>query len=576
MRRIALLSLALIAVAMPTAFGQEKNPAIKKKDIGDIKLSLAPSLVSTEGNPITLDAALRLAGVQNPEIRIARERVLEALALRQLAAAQFLPSLNAGASVDHHVGTLQNSNGNILNVHRDSLYVGLGSSAVSSGTVAIPGIVWNLNLTDVAFRSLASRQRVAQAEFASQAVRNEMLLRVAAAYLDLLRAEGRRAIAMKIREDAGEVARITSNYAKTGQGRLADAHRAATEFEQRNNEVTQAENDLQLASARLCQLLNLDPSTRLAPAEEQMIPQALIPDPIPLCELLAIAITQRPELRERQAAIQAAMIDLRGAKILPFSPNLLVGFSAGTFGGGATGAPNQPRFGSFGERNDFDAVAFWTLRNLGVGNLAQIRLAQSGLRQEQFRELEVLNRVRSEVASAHARAQARIAQMDTAEKAIKLSQQAFQEDLARTKNNLGLPIEVLDSLRLLGRSRNTYFDAIVDYNAPSSNCTSRSVSLPPLNSRVRCRTRRRFPHPNRHPSNLGRTQGVAPCCRFADGLCTSCALSRHAELSSPTKCRSVGPRSDSWKFPMLPRSNFRRLAWHWLRRRNNASVWRKR
>jgi outer membrane protein TolC len=464
MHRITLLSLGFLASFAGATFGQGKDLLLPKKDGSDIKLSLAPSLVSSEANPITLDAALGLAGVQNPEIRIARERVLESLALRQFAAAQFLPNLNAGVSVDHHVGTLQNSNGSILNVHRDSLYVGLGSNAVSSGTVTIPGIFWNVNLSEAAFRALASRQRVAQAEFASEAVRNEMLLRVAVAYLDLLRAEGRRAIAVKVREDAGEVARITSNYAKTGQGRLADAHRAATEFEQRNNEVLQAENDLQLASARLCQLLNLDPSTRLAPAEERMIPQALVPDPIPLCELLAIAVTQRPELRERQAAIQAALLDLRNAKLLPFSPNLLVGFSAGTFGGGAEGVPNQPRFGSFGNRNDFDAVAYWTLRNFGVGNLAQIRLAQSGMRQEELRQLEVLNRVRSEVATAHARTQARLAQMDVAEKAIKLSQQAFQEDLSRTKNNLGLPIEVLDSLRLLGRSRSTYLEAIVDYN----------------------------------------------------------------------------------------------------------------
>jgi outer membrane protein TolC len=465
MARIRLACVTLsISLLVSGAIAQEKVPQTKKADRPDIKLSLAPSIIDTGAMPITLDGALNLAGVQNPEIRLARERVLEVLALRQLAAAQFLPSLNAGASVNHHVGVLQQSNGNILNVHRDSLYVGLGSSAVSSGTVTIPGIVWNLNLSDVAFRSLVSRQRAAQAEFASEAVRNQMLLRVASAYLDLLRAEGRFAIALKVREDAGEVARITANYAKTGQGRLADAHRAATAFEQRNIEVTQAESDMQLASARLCELLNLDPSTRLAPAEERMIPQALVPDPVPLGELIAIAITQRPELRERQAAIQAAMLDLRGAKLLPFSPNLLVGFSAGSFGGGATGAPNQPRFGSFGGREDFDAIAYWTLRNLGVGNIAQIRLAQSQLRASGLREIEMLNRVRAEVASAHSRVNARFMQMETAEKAIRLSQQAFVEDLARTKNNLGLPIEVLDSLGLFARSRMTFLDAVVDYN----------------------------------------------------------------------------------------------------------------
>jgi outer membrane protein TolC len=36
--------------------------------------------------------------------------------------------------------------------------------------------------------------------------------------------------------------------------------------------------------------------------------------------------------------------------------------------------------------------------------------------------------------------------------------------LFRTRNNLGLPIELLDSLRLVARSRQAYLDAIIDYN----------------------------------------------------------------------------------------------------------------
>src|SRR4051812_24600 len=52
---------------------------------------LAPNV-----QPIDLNTALQLAGVQNPQLMIARQRVVEAAALRQLAAVQILPSLNAG------------------------------------------------------------------------------------------------------------------------------------------------------------------------------------------------------------------------------------------------------------------------------------------------------------------------------------------------------------------------------------------------------------------------------------------------------------------------------------------------
>ena len=56
---------------------------------------------------------MNLAGVRNPQILLARERIVEATALRQLAAARFLPSLHLGTSFDSHDGNIQQSTGNI-------------------------------------------------------------------------------------------------------------------------------------------------------------------------------------------------------------------------------------------------------------------------------------------------------------------------------------------------------------------------------------------------------------------------------------------------------------------------------
>ncbi len=186
-------------------------------------------------------SSLRLAGVENPEILLARQRVVEAVALRQLAAAQILPNINVGTNYDAHVGTLQQSSGNILKVNRDALYVGLGADAVAAGTVNIPGIVWSGNLSDTIFANLVSRQRVRQAEANSFAVRNDILLQVSTAYVELLRAEGRLAVALRNRGENREVARITAAYAQTGQGRKADADRAATELARRDEEILDAQ-----------------------------------------------------------------------------------------------------------------------------------------------------------------------------------------------------------------------------------------------------------------------------------------------------------------------------------------------
>ena len=211
--------------------------------------------------PIDLGSALRLAGVENLELILARQRVEVAVALQQLAAAQILPTLNLGSNYDSHTGLLQQASGNILNIQRSSLYVGAGANAVAAGTVSIPGLQYNLNVSESIYNYFANRQRSEQSRFASQAAENEVLLRVASGYLELLRAQGLRSLAMLTRNDAREVARLTANYATTGEGRPADAERAATELSRRDAE-------------------------------------------------------------------------LDSAKVLPFSPQLIVGFSGGVFGGG--------------------------------------------------------------------------------------------------------------------------------------------------------------------------------------------------------------------------------------------------
>ena len=420
------------------------------------------SLLNPNVQAIDLPTALRLTGVQNPELLLARQRVVEAVALRQLTAARFLPTINAGTNYDSHTGVLQQSDGNILSVQRSALYLGAGADAVAAGTVNIPGIVLFGNVADQVYAFLASRQVVRQREMESVEARNQALLRVCDAYCELLRAEGRLSIAVQVRDAAAEVARITADYARIGQGRQADADRAATELGRRRAALRAAEGQVQVASARLCRVLNLSPTIRLHPTDGWVVPLPVVPDPIPLEQLLAIALLQRPELAARRAAIRVALTALDGARMLPFSPTVLIGFSAGGFGGGSNLV--RPIFGGFSGRTDLDVMAYWTLQNLGIGNVAMIDTAQARWQIAKFEELAAWDRIREEIAEAYARSHARFAEIAEYEQAVRTSNDGFQKDLDRARQAAGLPIEVLDSLRLLRQSEDGYLDAIVDYN----------------------------------------------------------------------------------------------------------------
>lgn len=424
-------------------------------------------------NAVDLSCVLRLAGVNNPDILVARQRIATSVAQRLFAYAQALPNLNVGGNYDDHTGPVQQSDGNILKVNRQALYVGAGAGAIAAATVNVPGVLWTGNPGSGVFEMLAARQMVRVRQFESLAVRNQIFLQVANGYMDLLRAEAHRAIALQNREDAHDIARLMLASARRGRGRDADANRAKSEYLLRINDVIEAEKNMLVASARLAQLLNLPPSVQLHGIDGWVVPTPLVPQPTPMSALLLIAINQRPELAARRAAIRVATDQLRAAQVLPLSPNLWAGFSAGTFGGGSNlvaqpggfGGFSGPYFGNFAPREDVDAILYWTAQNMGAGNWAQIR---QRLSERQIANLELvrdLNMVRNDVARAYAGIHARWAQIDIARDTVLVAQRGYEEDFKRIQaTEKGLPIELLNNFKLLSQGRHNYLDSVVDYD----------------------------------------------------------------------------------------------------------------
>lgn len=427
-----------------------------------------------EPTPIDLATALALAGIENPEILVSMQRTVSATARQQYAAVQILPNLNFGTNYDMHLGVLQQASGNILQVNRSALYVGAGANAVAAGSVNIPGIQYNLNVGESVFRYYQQRQLTEAAAHQQEAVRNLVLLNVALAYTDLVRAQALRSAAVQSRNEANEIVEITSAFAKTGEGRDADAKRALSELKLREADLIRAEVQVDIASANLVQLLSMQTSTKLYASDSWLVPHPATPDMLSRRELLAIAVMQRPELHEHQARVAASLTALHNAKFLPFSPQFMFGLSSGLFGGGSNliasnksyfGAPaNQDRFGNFDARGDMDVVAYWSLRNLGIGNKALVKEASSRWQESDLELLRMLNQVQREVIDSQTRTLANFSKINIREKAVRTSKLAHEQDIKRIRSNEGLPIEALDSFRLLRTSRQEYINTIVEYN----------------------------------------------------------------------------------------------------------------
>lgn len=454
--------LALPIGQAPAGEAKHESPLPVSESVKALTDSFEPS---ADGNaapiyPIDLGTALRLADSANPQIRLARERIRQALARQEQAGVLWLPSVRAGVTWSRHDGTLQETVGRVLEVDRNSLEAGLGAAAFGAGPPMLPGLSADFHLADAIFLPLAARQATAGRRAASAAVTNDVLLAVAVAYLELLRAYLEIGIAVEAMGNNGELARVTADYARAGKGLKSDADRVAAEQAIRAADLERARENVAVASAVLAQRLHLDPAVKLIPLEEHLAPIELVDPAASTEELLARAMASRPELAEVQSGIAEARQLLNREKLSPLLPNFSLGASYGGFGGGEGASMTK-----FDDRVDLQGIAYWQVRNLGLGDRAARRDRQSRLRQAALEREVVGDQIAREVVEAHARVVARRRLIDIARDGIPAAVASYALNRKRIEGAQGLPIEVLQSIQALALARREYLRAVVEYGA---------------------------------------------------------------------------------------------------------------
>jgi outer membrane protein TolC len=477
-RRVAIASARAAPAAGNGTRCKTADPDVKLAADAD-QVPVPPVIPPPSGeHPIDLATALRLADTVNPTINRARSVVLEALALQLTARTLLVPSLNAGLNYHGHNGDLQRSSGKIISVSSQSLYIGSGAYTVAAETVKIPGVNILTPLTDAWFEPLAAHQRVIASEFNARATANDILMEVAVYYVELIRHNVLLEANRLSESQAYQIVQATNQYAIAGQGRQADADRARAEWRYRRADVIDAEQGVAVAAARLAQRLNLDPSVRLHPVSGPLVPLDLVALDTSPEQLIQVALQQRPDLAARSAEIGQAEYYVKQEIGRPFLPTLWLGFSGGVFGGGSNLVP--PLLGNFAGRTDFDVRLYWTLLNMGAGNLSLIKQRKAEENQAVALRARTLNRVRDEVATNLAEARTARNQIDVARRELMSSRNGFHEDLERSRSNLGRPIEVINSLNLLAAARIHLIDAIVRYDQAQFRLWVALGTPPPL------------------------------------------------------------------------------------------------
>jgi outer membrane protein TolC len=481
---------------------EQRSAAAPGEDRSGDTLPAPRKLLGTPASPlcgcdavfsVTLLDVLRLAALANLDIVQARLVVERARNALKLAAVRALPDLTLGSTYVRHEGQIQRTEGNVITVDRDSLWVGGGPQLSVSLAEAIFGPHEAGGLLRAAF-------------FGEQRVKLQVLLDVGDAYFNLLLARRRLARIDEtlefltserqnpLRSNIKGLLPFVRDYVELGDIQPADLLRVEVDVLRVQEERYRTLQDLRLASADLCRLLHVDPCILLVPAEDFRKPLCLPGEGWFDCsceELVKQALSSRPELAENQALIDAAIARLRAANWRPLLPSVVLNYNWGGFGGGprvlftrsvpATNAPgnvtsvvlgNSGDIANFDTRTDFDVSLVWRLRSMGLGNLyeqrdARLAKEQRVVQQYQIQDLVMNQVVRASEQARQARERVRVTNDGLFDKEGEPKgpvYQAIRLNFLRIYNRQGLPLEVLDSLRRLSDILEAYGVALTDFD----------------------------------------------------------------------------------------------------------------
>ncbi|MEX1230474.1 MAG: TolC family protein [Planctomycetaceae bacterium] len=432
---------------------------------------------STDSLPIDLPTVLKLAGANNLQIAFAAERVQQTLAQSDAADVLWIPSLRAGLNYNNHSGQIQDTRGDVINVNRNSFFVGGGAgfgNTPLNGATGGPGRMFvDLSLVDVLFEPLAARQVVEAAEATQEATFNDTLLQAVSAYVELVRSHLLVSVAEEAVQNADELQKLTEEFARTGQGLQADAERARAEYESRRRSLLETKERAAVTSAELARLVRLDQGIELVPTDTAPLPLFLVDEAVDLPDMIEQAQANRPEIETMRASIRETRYRIRQEQLRPWIPHLYAGASGGGFGG----APGSS-VDDFGGRADFDVAAVWEWENLGFGNEARRREQQSLHQQAHIAANQWEDLVAAEVTQAYQRIRFRRQQIDVTRSQIDSATTALNLNMQGIHGGVIRPIEIQQAIDALASAREQYLNAVLNHNLAQFELI-RSVGQPP-------------------------------------------------------------------------------------------------
>jgi len=397
-------------------------------------------------SPIDLAAALRLAGAQDLDVALAREKLAEAQANFVSAQWRFFPWIEPGVAYYRHDNLFQNGAGLLLDAHKQSFYLG-------------PSLTLKLDLGDAIYGRLAARQLVHAAMSGLDGERQTAILAAAREYFDLARAQ----IAVGVVRDA---VRIAENYAlqvrqaaERGLAFKGDALHVQVQADRNRLELRRAVEETELAAARLAETLHVDPAMELMASEGELVPINLVASSVTRGALISQALAKRPELAQNQFKAKAARAAQDGATYGPLYPILGVQVFAGALGGSSNGVSGQT-----GQTEEYGLTLGWRIGPGGLFDRGRIGAAEARLRAANLSTEKVADEIVREVVESYVKLQSLVEELALARGALATATEALHLTQARGNFAVGVVLENIQAQQELTRTRLEYLDLVAEFD----------------------------------------------------------------------------------------------------------------
>lgn len=450
--RISILTFCLgLSVAIAGAGAEvQKEPAAEPALESPLPAAMPKPLGDSDAIPIDWPTVLELARASNLEIRLAGEKVEEAHVQVDIAQLQWIPSIQLGTALLHHEGRTQLINGRIIDASKTSM----DSAAL---------LKMKIDPLKIAVDVLKAKQQVTATSGALDRATRQTLQEVSLAYVDLVAAQAGAAISIEINQLIGNLVERSEQMLKQGVGTQVNVFQTKATYQSQLQSLNQARKNQLAASARLVQLLNLQPGTRLYAAQEHLVPVKLIDEDTSEEELVKRALDYGPGLAEIVALLNALDEQERQLRRLRYFPTVEAGAGQGIFGGGIGSS-----FDDFNGRTDVGLNVYWDVtKMLGVGRTRD--LFNSKRRQASLQHEQLNAKLATGVIVALQGARSARERIENAEQEIDLAIRGYKLSKARLDAGETYFFEVMQMIGALGNARKNYLESVIDYNRQQIN-----------------------------------------------------------------------------------------------------------